>query len=35
MAGLFFIGGCLSGLVYWALAGRVAGAAESREIQEV
>jgi hypothetical protein len=35
MAGLFFIGGCLSGLVYWALAGKVAGAAESREIQEV
>lgn len=25
MIGIFFIGGCLSGLVYWAIAGRKAG----------
>jgi hypothetical protein len=28
-AGLFFVGGCLSGLVYWALAGRTAGEGRS------
>lgn len=33
MAGFFFIGGCLSGLVYWALAGRVAGRGKSGEVQ--
>lgn len=29
--GIFFIGGCLSGLVYWAIAGRKAGAVQIRE----
>lgn len=35
MAGLFFIGGCLSGVVYWALAGRVAGSREPRESWQI